>query len=185
MKYKTILADPPWMESGGGKIKRGADRHYPLMKTKDIMAIPVQNIADANSHLYLWVTNNFIPDGLKVMEAWGFEYKTKIDWVKADILENETFKLQNPGLGQYFRGIDELCLFGVKGFVPYKTDDYGKRMQGKTVLVAPRGRHSEKPEELRRMIEKVSYSTYIELFARQKSDGWDSWGNEIQSDIVL
>ena len=75
MKYRTIYADPPWMESGGGKIKRGADRHYALMKTKDIMSLPVSDIAEANSHLYLWTTNNFFPDALHVMDAWGFEFK--------------------------------------------------------------------------------------------------------------
>lgn len=72
MKYGTIYADPPWKERGGGKIKRGADRHYPLMSTKDIMALDVPSIAADDCHLYLWVTNNFLPDGLKVMEAWGF-----------------------------------------------------------------------------------------------------------------
>lgn len=81
-KYKTIYADPPWAEHGGGKIKRGADRHYPLMKTKDIIALPVKELAEENAHLYLWVTNNFLEDGLRVMEAWGFDYKTMITWAK-------------------------------------------------------------------------------------------------------
>ena len=78
MKYKTIYADPPWKETGGGKIRRGADAHYPLMSTKEIMALPVADLADENCHLYLWTTNNFLPDALKVMEAWGFHYKTMI-----------------------------------------------------------------------------------------------------------
>lgn len=81
-KYSVILADPPWMERGGGKIKRGADRHYTLMKTKDIMALPVKDIAENNAHLYLWVTNNFLKSGLAIMEAWGFDHKTMITWVK-------------------------------------------------------------------------------------------------------
>lgn len=157
----------------GGKIKRGADRHYPLMKTKDITAIPVQDIADANSHLYLWVTNNFLPDGLKVMDAWGFRYVTMITWVKDRI-----------GLGQYFRGITEHCLFGVRGNLPYKIIN-GKRQQGITVINAPKTIHSAKPEELRTMIEKVSYPPYVELFARTKVDKWYAWGNEINSDIIL
>ena len=76
-KYKTIYADPPWMEHGGGKIKRGADRHYPLMKTKEIMALPVPDLVDPEGcHLYLWTTNNFLPDALEVVHAWGFEYVT-------------------------------------------------------------------------------------------------------------
>ena len=173
MKFKTIYADPPWNESGGGKIKRGADRHYPLMKTKDIMALPIQDIADENCHLYLWVTNNFLGDGLKVMEAWGFRYITIITWVKDRI-----------GLGQYYRGITEQCLFGVKGNLPYKIID-GKRQQGVTTISAPKTKHSQKPIEMRSMIEKVSYAPYIELFAREEFKNWHSWGNELKNDIEL
>lgn len=163
-KYRTIYADPPWHEKGGGKIKRGADRHYPLMRTEDVMALPIEQIADESGcHLYLWATNNFLPDALKVMEAWGFRYVTTITWFK---------------LGQYFRGRTEHCLFGVKGKLPYKILN-GKRQQGVTGFISPKGRHSEKPEEMRKMIEVVSYGPSIELFARKKTDGWDAWGNEI------
>lgn len=179
-KYQVIYADPPWYESGGGKIKRGADRHYPLMKTKDIMNLPVQDITDDNCHVYLWVTNNFLIDGLKVMEAWGFKYITKITWVKAEVLNSGVLKLDNAGLGQYFRGQDEICLFGRKGMIPYAIKN-GKRQQGNTVIISSRREHSQKPKEMREMIEKVSYNAIgrIELFAREKVDGWDSWGNEI------
>lgn len=166
-KYKTIYADPPWHESGGGKIKRGADAHYALMKTKDICLLPVQNLAESNAHLYLWVTNNFLEDGLKVIHAWGFEYKTCITWMKEKI-----------GLGQYFRGITEHCLFAVKGNLPYKCTD-GKRQQGRTGFIAPKSIHSKKPEEMRQMIEKVSYMPAIELFARKHTEKWDCWGNEV------
>lgn len=99
-KYKTIYADPPWKESGGGKIKRGADRHYPLMSTKEICELPVWKIADDNCHLYLWTTNNFLQDAFKVIEAWGFTYITCITWMK-----------DRQGLGQYYRGLTEHCLF--------------------------------------------------------------------------
>lgn len=172
-KYKTIYADPPWNEVGGGKIKRGADRHYALMKTKDIMALPVQNIADENCHLYLWVTNNFIPDALQVIKAWGFRYMTCITWVKDRI-----------GLGQYYRGLSEQCFFAVKGVLPYKIID-GKRAQGVTAFYAHKRKHSQKPIEMRKMIEKVSYAPRIELFAREKYFGWDAWGNEIESSIEM
>ena len=168
-KFQTIYADPPWMESGGGKIKRGADRHYPLMKTKDIIALPVGELAEDNCHLYLWVTNNFLKDGLDVMKAWGFRYVTTITW----------YKDGNAGLGQYFRGKTEHCLFGVKGILPYKILN-GKRQQGLTGFVAQRGRHSEKPQDVRAMIERASYEPRIELFAREQFEGWDSWGNEIK-----
>ncbi len=169
-KYQIIYADPPWLERGGGKIKRGADKHYSLMKTKDIMSLPVKNLADDNCHLYLWVTNNFLPDGLSVMSAWGFQYKTIITWVKDRI-----------GLGQYFREQSEHCLFGVRGMIPYKIID-GKRQQGTTVFHAPKRKHSEKPHVMRDIIEKVSDRDgfhKIELFAREKIDGWDAWGSEI------
>ncbi len=166
-KYQTLYADPPWLERGGGKIKRGADRHYSLMKTKDIVSLPVAKLTDDNCHLYLWTTNNFLPDALEVMKAWGFTYKTMITWYKDKI-----------GLGQYFRGITEHCLFGVKGVLPYKTLD-GKRCQGKTGFYAPKGKHSEKPTEMRKMIELVSYEPRLELFARDVFPGWDCWGNEV------
>lgn len=185
-KYKTIYADPPWNESGGGRIKRGADRHYNLMKTKDIMRLPVHTITEDNCHLYLWVTNNFLKDGLKVMETWGFKYITVITWLKGDVheglLPDDSLKvfytLSNPGLGQYYRGLTEHCLFGRKGMLSYKT--WGdKRCQGRTGFIEGRGVHSEKPDEMRNMIEYVSYPPYIELFARKEVDGWDNWGNEI------
>jgi len=168
-KYDIIYADPPWKESGGGKIKRGADAHYPLMKTKDIMKlVPPTN---DNAHLYLWVTNNFMIDGLKVMEAWGFKYKTMITWTKDRI-----------GLGQYFRGQSEHCLFGVKGMIPYKVVN-GKRQQGTTSFHAKRMKHSQKPERMRDLIEKVSDREgfqKLEMFARMDSYGWDVWGNEVK-----
>ena len=185
MKYKTIYADPPWMESGGGKIKRGADRHYSLMKTKDIMKIPVQDICEVNAHLYLWVTNNFLLDGGDVMRAWGFRYVSKVTWGKGRKQPDGTYKLENPGLGQYYRGLDEICLFGVKGCLPYKVDENGKRQQGTTLFIAPRRKHSQKPEDMRKMIQKVSYGPYIELFARERFDGWDSWGDQVTSEIQL
>lgn len=168
-QYKTIYADPPWMEHGSGKVKRGADRHYPLMKTKDIMALPVQELADPDGcHLYLWTTNNFLPDALRVVEAWGFEYVTIITWMK-----------DRQGLGQYYRGLTEHCIFArTKKKPPYKLDN-GKRQQGITGFYAAKELHSKKPEEMRRMIEKVSYGPRIELFAREQHDGWDVWGNQV------
>ncbi len=167
-KYRTIYIDPPWPERGGGKIKRGADRHYSLMSVKDIIALPVGDLADPEGcHIYCWVTNNYLPAGLEALKAWGFRYVTMITWRKDRI-----------GLGQYFRGITEHCLFGVLGKVPYKLVD-GKRQQGVTCFYAPKGRHSEKPEEMRRMIEIVSYEPRIELFARMVCPGWDLWGDEV------
>lgn len=174
-KYQTIYADPPWLEKGGGKIKRGADKHYPLLKTEAIMdlGLDLSEYIETNAHLYLWVTNNFLMDGMRVMKAWGFTYKTMITWHK-----------DRFGLGQYFRGNSEHCLFGVKGVLPYKTLN-DKRQQGTTCFSAPRGLHSAKPHEMQEMIEKVSYPNFLEMFARQKNEGWDTWGNEINNDIKL
>lgn len=169
--YRTIYADPPWMERGGGKIKRGADRHYALMKTTEIASFlhdtGLESFIAPNAHLYLWVTNNFLTDGFRVMDAWGFSFKTVITWCKEG----------NIGLGQYFRGRTEHCLFGVRGMLPYKVKD-GKLQQGVTGFTAPRGKHSEKPLFMRRMVEKVSYPPYLELFARQRFEGWDCYGTK-------
>lgn len=175
-KYHTIYADPPWPEYGGGKIKRGADRHYPLMRTGDIASTLLKvsmELAEKDCHLYLWTTNNHLPSAIKIMEESGFKYKTLITWAKDRI-----------GLGQYFRGQTEHCLFGVKGNLPYKIGD-GKRQQGTTLITAPRGEHSAKPEEMRQMIERVSYGPFLELYARTKTKGWDCWGNQIENDIEL
>ena len=169
-RYDIIYADPPWMERGSGKTCRGAQLHYPLMPTSDIIAMPVAAIAKDNCHLYLWVTNNFLPDGLEVMSAWGFDYKTCITWAKDKI-----------GIGQYFRGQTEHILFGVKGAIAYKIDEYGRRQQATTLINAPRTEHSRKPFTARQMIEKVSDRAgfeKIELFAREIYAGWDSWGNQ-------
>jgi N6-adenosine-specific RNA methylase IME4 len=159
------------MESGGGRIRRGADRHYPLMRTKDIAALPVQQLVHPDGcHLYLWVTNNFLQDGLDVVNAWGFEYVTMITWLK-----------NRKGLGQYYRGLTEHCIFAVTPRrLPYKIES-GKRCQGVTGFQAEKTIHSAKPEEMRKMIELVSYAPRIELFARNNCPGWDCLGDEVGS----
>lgn len=172
--YPTILADPPWKESGGGRIKRGADRHYPLLSTADIVRVmqmsPLWRLAD-NAHLYLWVTNTFLPDGLRVMGDLGFRYVTNIAWIK-----------DRAGLGQYFRGQHELLLFGVRG------KGYGARTERKDLpgvldesgfVEAPRGKHSAKPATFHELIEARSKGPYLEIFARRERPGWDCWGNEV------
>lgn len=168
-KYKTIYIDPPWNEKGGGKIKRGADRHYNLMKTEDIAKLPIQHLADpAGCHLYLWTTNNFLPQALELVKKWGFEYITTITWNKDRI-----------GLGQYYRGLTEHCIFATTHKrLPYKIID-GKRQQGITGFYEKKTIHSKKPVAMLEMIEKVSYEPRIELFARDYKNGWDCWGNEV------
>lgn len=171
-KFKTIYADPPWPERGGGKIKRGADRHYSLMTVKQIQEMPVSDLADPDGcHLYLWATNNFLPAAFECVKAWGFEYVTMITWYK-----------DSMGLGQYFRGKTEHCIFATtKKRLPYKVED-GHRMQGVTGFEAPKQEHSRKPEIMREMIERVSYAPRTELFARRTYPGWTPWGNEAPLD---
>jgi len=169
-KFKTIVADPPWMEKGGGRIKRGADRHYGLLKVPDIIRVMAQcphwNEVGDDAHLYLWVTNNHLQSGLTVMEALGFKYVTNICWAK------DSF-----GLGQYFRGKHELCLFGVRGRgFATRTDDRSIS----SVLASPKGKHSTKPAEFYEMVEKRSLGPYLEMFARGQRQGWTCWGDEVE-----
>jgi N6-adenosine-specific RNA methylase IME4 len=165
-RYRTVYADPPWLERGGGQCKRGADRHYSLMPTRDICALPVARLAGADAHLYLWVTNNFLRDGFAVCEAWGFRFVTMITWAK-----------DKQGLGQYFRGQTEHCIFAVRGSLPYKLNEAGGRMQSSTLLVAGRGVHSRKPHAMYEVIERVSYGPMLEMFGRNERHGWDCWGS--------
>lgn len=163
--FSTILMDPPWPEHGGGKIKRGADRHYPLMKPPKIL----QTILTCrfyrpapNCHLYCWVTNNYLKDGLWLIDVLGFRYITLLTWAKDRI-----------GLGQYFRGQTEQLIFAVKGRLPalVKTES--------TLIQSKRGRHSAKPEASYAMIERVSPEPRLEMFARNDRPGWFAWGNEL------
>lgn len=179
MTYATIMADPPWLERGSGKCKRGADKHYPLLHTRDIpgvmQASPLWQPAD-DCHLYLWVTSNHLPSGLEVMRALGFRYVSQFAWVKA----REGVRVQ-VGIGQYFRGQHELCLFGVRG------DGYAVRTDARnvgSVIIAPRTRHSQKPEAAYELIERRSKGPRLEMFARTKRGGWDAWGNAIKEQCV-
>jgi N6-adenosine-specific RNA methylase IME4 len=169
-KYRTIVADPPWLERGGGKIKRGADRHYPLMRMAEIIeamesALETHPADPEGSHLYLWVTNNFLIKGIAVMGELGFRYVTNRVWAK-----------DRFGLGYYFRGQHELCLFGVMGKLPAKTRTVSTLIDRGLV---PRQRHSQKPDVFFEEIEQVSPGPYLELFARTERSGWTTWGNEI------
>ena len=171
--YRTILMDPPWYETGGGKIKRGADRHYPLVKTPDlprvILQAPDWKPAD-NCHLWMWATANHLPDALWLIAALGFTYKTNVVWTKSG----------RPGLGQYFRIQHEHLLFAVRGKgYAVKTDDRTIRSH----IHAARGRHSQKPEASYQMIEARSHGPRLEMFARLERLGWDVWGNESGADL--
>ena len=162
-KYKTIYADPPWKETGGGKIPRGAQRHFSLMSTADIMALPIGRICEDNCHLYLWATNTHLPDGLKVMEAWGFSYKTFAHiWVKRS--KKGTYKI---GMGNWTRANGEVVLLGIKGKPKRKSASVRQIIES-----IPR-EHSRKPDEIYDRIEKLVGKNVlkIELFARHKRKG--------------
>ncbi len=180
-KYKTVLLDCPWPEYGGGKIKRGADRHYGLIKKpEDILRIILQSgtwrPAD-DAHCYMWVTNNYLPWGLDIMKWLGFTYKTNVAWIKVvKEWRNKAFvtraNLINFSLGQYFRGGHELLLFGTRG----------KAMKPKkalpTVLLVPKSPiHSQKPKASYVLIEKTSPGPRLEMFARSRREEWTSWGD--------
>lgn len=177
-KFRTLLLDPPWPERGGGKIKRGADRHYDLISTKEeILQVIVREPLwrpDTDAHLYCWVTNNYLDWGLWLVGALGFVYKTNVVWEKVTSEGDPA-----TGLGQYFRGAHELLLFATRGNgALVRTED---RSIG-SVIRAPRGRHSQKPEESYRLIEARSKGPYFEMFARMCRPGWCAAGNELSSD---
>lgn len=173
-KFKTILADPPWQfQNRTGKVAPEHKRlnRYPTMKLEEIKALPVADVADENSHLYLWVPNALLIEGLSVMEAWGFQYKTNIVWEK---IRNDGGP-DGRGVGFYFRNVTELLLFGVRGS-HMRTLAPGRSQVN--LIRAKKREHSRKPDEMIELIEKCSPGPYLELFARGQREGWTLWGNQ-------
>lgn len=172
-QYTTILADPPWkFQNRTGKVAPEHRRllRYPTMELKEILELPVSKIAAAKSHLYLWVPNALLMEGLRVMEAWGFTYKTNLVWYKV----RKDGGPDGRGVGFYFRNVTELILFGVRGSM--RTLPPGRSQVN---LFSTRKReHSRKPDEIYDLIESCSPGPYLELFARFRRPGWYQWGNE-------
>jgi len=173
VKYKTILADPPWQQVMAGKYRTRHQRvrslPYPTMSVDEIRAMYVKDVASVGCHLWLWTTNQFLPAGFEVMNSWGFKYLSPITWVKPS------------GCGNYFISVTQTLLFGYKDSCLFPLERYKP-----TVIYAglPK-KHSQKPEEMYQLIESVSPEPRLELFARHKRLGWDIWGNEVDSDIEL
>lgn len=173
-KFRTILADPPWrFINRTGKI---APEHlrlarYKTLSTEEICTLPVRSMTLDTAHLYLWVPNALLPDGLRVLSSWGFEYKTNIVWHKI----RKDKGSDGRGVGFYFRNVTEILLFGVKG-KGARTEAPGRSQIN---FIASRKReHSRKPDEQYAIIESCSRGPYLELFARGVRRGWSYWGNE-------
>lgn len=179
-QFGTILADPPWrFTNRSGKMAPEHRRlhRYPTMSLEEILELPVARIARPQAHLYLWVPNALLPEGLEVMKRWGFAYKTNLVWYKI----RKDGGPDGRGVGFYFRNVTELCLFGVRGSL--RTAAPGRRQVN--LLPTRKGGHSRKPEELYEIIEACSFGPYVELFARKRRDGWTAWGDEIEEEFAL
>ena len=179
-KYNTIYADPPWQfQNRTGKVAPEHKRltRYETMTLNDIKSLPVADIADTKAHLYLWIPNAMLPDGLAVMDAWGFEYKGNIVWEKV----RKDGEPDGRGVGFYFRNVTELLLFGIKkNSAPNRT--LAPARSQVNLIRTQKREHSRKPDEIISIIEACSTPARIELFARGEREGWDMWGNQATAD---
>ena len=173
-KFATILADPPWQfQNRTGKVAPEHKRlnRYGTMALEEICALPVADIAADPAHLYLWVPNALLPEGMKVMEAWGFRYVSIIVWHKV----RKDGGSDGRGVGFYFRNVTELLLFGVNG----KNARTLAPGRSQVNMIQTRKReHSRKPDEQYDLVEACSTGPYLELFARGERPGWAVWGNQ-------
>lgn len=174
MRFGTILADPPWrFANRTGKMAPEHKRlsRYSTMTLQEIMELPVSQLALPHSHLYLWIPNALISEGLEVMKRWGFTYKTNIVWHKI----RKDGGPDGRGVGFYFRNVTELVLFGTRGNL--RTLAPGRKQVN--IILSRKREHSRKPDELYPIIEQCSPGPYLELFAREKRPGWTQWGDEL------
>lgn len=169
-KYQCILADPPWKykneNCGGSGLnigKSGAKHKYSVMSIEDIKNLPISEIAMKDSCLFLWATTPLLPEAIEVMKAWKYQYKTSIYWRK----------IMSTGMGFWFRGQIEVCLFGIKGKIEAFHNSHLNFIQSRV------SNHSEKPIELYEIINELNLNPKIELFARNQYQGWDIWGEEV------
>ena len=169
-KYNIIYADPAWSYKGK-MMNSSVTDHYPVMTIDDIANLPVTNLADDNCVLFMWVTLPKLNEFMKVVKGWGFEYKTTaFVWVKKNKIADSFFM----GLGRWTRANPEICILATKGKITRKSNSV------RQLQVFPIDKHSKKPSQFRELItELVGDLPRIELFARQKTPGWDVWGNEV------
>ena len=164
-QFGTMYVDPPWLYNNQG-TRAATGKHYGGMTVDEICELPVSALAAENSHLHLWTTNAFIFEAQRVVKAWGYDYKSCFVWVKPQM-----------GIGNYWRVSHEFLLLGVKGSTPFF--DHGQ----KSWREFNRAEHSQKPERVRQIIEKVSPAPRLELFGRRQAQGWTVWGNQIERAI--
>ena len=179
-QFGTILADPPWRF--GNRTGKMAPEHkrlsrYSTMTLQQILELPVSQLTLPKAHLYLWVPNALILEGLEVMKRWGFTYKTNIVWFKI----RKDGGPDGRGVGFYFRNVTELVLFGVRGGL--RTEQPGRRQTN--IVMSRKREHSRKPDQLYDVIESCSPGPYLELFARHHRPGWSQWGDEIHPQRLL
>ena len=175
-KYQVIYADPPW-DYQQCRLSGSAKKHYPTMRIEELCALPVAEIADRDCALFLWATFLQLPEALRLIQAWGFMYKTvAFVWLK----QNRKALTWFYGLGFWTRSNAEICLLATKG--------HPKRQSAgiHQLVISPVERHSKKPDEVReKIVELMGDVPRIELFARQQTPGWDVWGNEVENSTVL
>lgn len=173
-KFATVLADPPWQfQNRTGKMAPEHKRlsRYPTLTLNEIKNLPVENILEDKAHLYLWVPNALLAEGMQVLRHWGFTYKSNIIWYKV----RKDGGPDRRGVGFYFRNVTEMILFGVRG-KDVRTLQPGRRQEN--IITSQKREHSRKPDEQYKLIESCSWGPRIELFARGPRTGWFVWGNQ-------
>lgn len=179
-KFQTVMADPPWrFQNRTGKVAPEHKRlnRYETMDLDAICALPVSEVVEEPAHLYMWVPNALLPDGLKVMEAWGFHYKSNIIWHKI----RKDGGSDGRGVGFYFRNVTEILLFGVRG-KNARTLQPGRSQVN--MIQSRKREHSRKPDEQYKLIEECSRGPYLELFARGTRPNWTYWGNQADEEYA-
>ncbi|MCP5087525.1 MAG: S-adenosylmethionine-binding protein [Rhodobacteraceae bacterium] len=177
-RFGTVLADPPWrFTNRTGKVAPEHKRlaRYPTLTLAEICALPVADHLEDRAHCYMWVPNALLPDGLQVLSAWGFEYKSNIIWHKV----RKDGGSDGRGVGFYFRNVTEILLFGVRG-KNARTLAPGRRQVN--MMQTRKREHSRKPDEQYKLIEDCSWGPYLELFGRGVHEGWTVWGNQADAD---
>jgi N6-adenosine-specific RNA methylase IME4 len=173
-RYATVLADPPWrFQNRTGKVAPEHHRlsRYGTMSLEEICELPVSRICQETAHLYLWVPNALLPEGLRVLQEWGFEYKSNIVWHKI----RKDGGPDGRGVGFYFRNTTELVLFGTRGKNARTLPPARSQVN---IIKTQKREHSRKPDEMYELIEECSPGPYFEMFARGSRPGWSTWGNQ-------